>query len=265
MKISISHFISQLLATQSKEAIRGGMGGLFGIFCAGALATIWFGGLGELPLLIAPIGASAVLLFAVPSSPLAQPWPVLGGNLISAVIGVAVAHFIHEPLLAAAVAVGSAITLMTVLKCLHPPGGAIALTAVVGGQHIIEQGYMYALSPVLINSGLLLLAAVIFNRLAGRSYPHKPHLPKHPPTNIVLTNEDFENVLKDYGEQLDISPEDLRVLYTELNGIAECSPKEPVTRNTRGGRCPPPTVSVFSKKHSCRLHRRNCRHSCPIC
>ncbi len=87
----------------------------------------------HVPLLVAPMGASAVLLFAVPASPLAQPWSIIGGNTISALIGVIVAHFVHEPALATGIAVALAIAAMSFTRCLHPPGGAAALTAVLGG------------------------------------------------------------------------------------------------------------------------------------
>ncbi|MFG3757464.1 HPP family protein, partial [Klebsiella pneumoniae] len=76
------------------------------------------------PLLVASIGASAVLLFAVPASPLAQPWPIIGGNSVSALVGIVVARAIGDPLLAAAVAAALAIAVMSLARCLHPPGGA---------------------------------------------------------------------------------------------------------------------------------------------
>ncbi len=85
-----------------------------------------------LPALVAPMGASAVLLFAVPSSPLAQPWSILGGNIAAALVGVTTALLITDPFLASAVAIGVAIAAMMTLRCLHPPSGAIALTAVLG-------------------------------------------------------------------------------------------------------------------------------------
>ena len=206
------------------DSIRSSVGGFAGILIAGAIATYWYGGINELPLLMAPIGASAVLLFAVPASPLAQPWSILGGNCVSAVVGIAAAQLIDWPLLAAAIAVGGAIIAMSVLRCLHPPGGAVALTAVIGAPHFTETGYAFALSPVFLNSALLVLSAIIFNRMVGRSYPHKAHPPENPhPLNraIILEEADFDNVLSDYGETLDISREDLQTLYIELRGRAE--------------------------------------------
>ncbi|MFD1837338.1 HPP family protein [Paracidovorax cattleyae] len=87
--------------------------------------------MGALPWLVAPIGASAVLVFGVPASPLAQPWPVVGGNALSALVGVACAALVPDPALAGALAVALAIALMVRLRCLHPPGGAAALFVVM--------------------------------------------------------------------------------------------------------------------------------------
>src|SRR5258706_10586585 len=87
----------------------------------------------NIPLLVAPMGASAVLLFAVPASPLAQPWSIIGGNLVSATVGVACAALIGNPVHAAALAVAVAVGAMFALRCIHPPSGAVALTAGLGG------------------------------------------------------------------------------------------------------------------------------------
>ena len=109
---------------------RAGLGGLFGIAVTGVLARMFMGGeaLAE-PLLVAPLGASAVLLFAVPASPLTQPRAVIGGSILSALVGVTCAMFVPNALLAASLAVAASIALMSLLGCLHPPGGAVALTA----------------------------------------------------------------------------------------------------------------------------------------
>ncbi|VEA74072.1 HPP family [Serratia rubidaea] len=83
---------------------------------------------------VAPMGASAVLLFAVPASPLAQPWSIVGGNLVAALIGVSCGKLIGDPGLACGVAACLAIGVMFKLRCLHPPSGAVALTAILGGE-----------------------------------------------------------------------------------------------------------------------------------
>lgn len=123
-------------------------------------------------LLVASMGASAVLLFAVPQGPLSQPWPVIGGHAISALIGVACADVISNRTLAAACAVGLAIGAMHHFKCIHPPGGATALTAVWAGPAVRELGYSFVVRPVLLNAATIVAIAVLFNALVpGRRYP----------------------------------------------------------------------------------------------
>ena len=203
---------------------RSALGALLAIALTGAITAFFVGGSPLLPMLVAPIGASAVLLFAVPASPLAQPWPILAGNFVSALVGVTVTLAVGPPLLAAAVAVAAAIAAMSLLRCLHPPGGAVALTIALGGASMAELGYLAAVTPVLLNSALLAMIAACYNRATGHSYPHRAHPPAHPhPLRraIVLDDEDFDTVLADYGDALDITREDLEELYRELIGRAE--------------------------------------------
>jgi CBS domain-containing membrane protein len=122
--------------------------------------------------LVASMGASAVLLFAVPHGPLSQPWPVFGGHLVSAIVGVACTRAIAEPALAAPVAVAVAIGAMHYLHCIHPPGGATALSAVIGGDTVHQLGFHYVLTPVLWNATVILLVALVFNYpFRWRRYP----------------------------------------------------------------------------------------------
>lgn len=113
--------------------------------------------------ILASIGASAVLLFAVPHGPLSQPWALVGGHLISALVGVSVQQLLPGHELAPAIAVGLAVLLMCYLRCIHPPGGATALAAVVGGPAIEQLGYAYLLLPVGLNVLVIFLVAVVFN------------------------------------------------------------------------------------------------------
>ena len=126
------------------------------------------------PLIVAPMGASAVLLFAVPASPLAQPWPIIGGNTLSALVGVTTARLVHDPVLAAGLAVGLAILIMSFTRCLHPPGGAAALTAVVGGPAVAASGFLFPFAPVALNAIVLVALGWAVHRLSRRSYPHVP-------------------------------------------------------------------------------------------
>lgn len=119
------------------------------------------------PFIAASMGASAVLLFVVPTSPLAQPWPFVGGHLISALLGVCCAKWIPDLAIAGSVAVGSSIFAMHYLRCMHPPGGAAALFAVMGGDSVHALGFQFLLNPILLNVSIMLVCALIYWRLAG--------------------------------------------------------------------------------------------------
>ena len=213
-------------SVSARERLRSGLGALIGILLTGVAASIAARHGALAPTLIAPMGASAVLLFAVPSSPLAQPWSIIAGNLVSATVGVTAALWIEDLYMASAAAIGFAILVMLSLHCLHPPSGAIALTAVLGGPAIHELGYGFVLWPVLGNSAILLAAAILFNNLTGRPYPRpiKPqpadHGTKDPPATqrLGFTGEDLDEVLKDYDEFIDINRDDLAEILrrTEL-------------------------------------------------
>ena len=174
------------------------------------------------PWFIAPMGASAVLLFALPASPLAQPWSIIGGNLIAAVVGITCAKLIATPILSVALAGSLAIAFMMRLRCLHPPSGAVALTAILGGPQVSELGYQFALSPVLVNSLLLVILAIIFNLLAERDYPHHPKTPQKSTKDVgEITLEDVEKALRQHHELLDIDETDLLNIVKETEQIAK--------------------------------------------
>lgn len=188
--------------------LRGAIGALLAMAAAALLARLALGPQPPWPLLVAPVGASAVLVFALPASPLAQPWPVVGGNLISAAAGLLAAHFIPIPLLAAAVALGGAIGAMSLLRCLHPPGGACALLgALAGGAGLL---------PLLaLNLLGLVAAAWLYNNLTGHAWPHRmPRVPL-PKAGWIGSYEsaDLDAVLDEWDEVLDVSREDLDALF----------------------------------------------------
>ncbi|MFK8251510.1 HPP family protein [Ancylobacter terrae] len=210
------------------ERLRAGAGAALGLLVVAFGTLLALGPSAGIPLIIAPMGASAVLLFAVPASPLAQPWSMLAGNIVSAVIGVTAAQWIPDPLVAAGVAGGTAIAAMASLRCLHPPSGAVALTAVLGGPAVAAAGYGFVLWPVALNSLLLIGTAMVFNNLTGKSYPHRPIVAVEgpradppPAARLGVGAEDVEAVLKDYGEVLDVAPGDLAGLLREaqLRGL----------------------------------------------
>ncbi|AZG08083.1 HPP family protein [Pigmentiphaga sp. H8] len=190
-----------------RERLRIVLGALAGVLLAAWASRMAAGGLGSAAWMVAPLGASAVLVFALPASPLAQPWSVVGGNTLSALVGIICVNVIGDPVLAAALAVGGAIVVMLSLRCLHPPGGAAALTAVLAQ----AADYRYALFPVLANSVLLIMAGLAYNSLTGRRYPHAQAKPVPGPRSR-FTAADLDAALAHYNQVLDVSPDDLENL-----------------------------------------------------
>ncbi|SAK65902.1 HPP family protein [Caballeronia hypogeia] len=200
------------------ERLRAGLGALIGIALTGGIAHLLVGDAAAIPYLIAPMGASAVLLFGVPASPLAQPWSIIGGNVVSATVGVTCALFVHDPIDAAALAACLAICAMFALRCVHPPSGAVALTAVLGGPSIHALGYGFVIAPVAIQSAALLSSAIVFHTLTGHRYPHGHAAPKPATTTpdaSSFTRADLEAVLARRSEMLDVDPDDLEALLRE--------------------------------------------------
>ncbi len=204
-------------AVTARERLRLVAGALIGIFLTGLVCHLVGDSMGaRLPWLVAPLGASAVLVFALPASPLAQPWAVVGGNTVSALVGIAGVHGVHllgAPELAAALAVASAIAAMLACRCLHPPGGAMALMMVTGG--IGEPAF--ALFPVLLNSALLVAAGIAYNNATRRPYPHR----QLPPVGAAASGDeqqldaDLDAVLAHYDQVLDVSRDDLKALLAD--------------------------------------------------
>lgn len=218
-------FLPAVAAVDAREVLRSGSGALIGLLLTAVVSRAavpdphagWW--------LIAPMGASAVLLFAVPGSPLAQPWSILGGNLVAALIGVACQRWCPWPLVAPALAGGLAISAMLRLRCLHPPSGAVALTAVLGGPAIHQLGFAYVLYPVEINSLLLLGCALAFNPAVGRRYPHGRTIPVASPASPAarttgFSAEDLDLVLQRHREVLDISRDELEDILHETEEVA---------------------------------------------
>jgi CBS domain-containing membrane protein len=196
----------------------------FGAFVGIALAGFTWSELAPhaTPALVAPIGASAVLLFAVPSSPLAQPWSIVGGNVVSVAIGALVAFAVPQPVVAAALAVAAAILAMSLLRCLHPPGGAVALSAVLAAP--VGSTAAFALT-VTVNSALVVLIGWFFHRYSGHSYPHRA-VPvgwkqPAPEPQVRVLMEDIDKALEDLGETFDVSREDLALLFARAEAHAE--------------------------------------------
>lgn len=153
------------------ERLRSVFGAFIGLILVLAIAKY----LGELSgldeWLMASLGASALLVFALPQSPMAQPWAVIAGNTVSALLGISIVHLVYEPLLAMPLAASLSILGMFVLRCLHPPAAAVALIAVLGQ----VMHYRYAFFPVMVDSILLVIAGAVYSNLTGKRYPNKPN------------------------------------------------------------------------------------------
>ena len=190
------------------EILRATTGSAVGILIAALVAQWLTPGLPGAQL-VAPIGATAVLVFAVPSSPLAQPWPAIMGNTVSALIGAMCVHLFGDTGLAAPLGVGLAIATMFALRCLHPPGGASALLAVLS-----QSEPSFAFNPVFIDTVIVVLAGVAYNRLTGRMYPHALHPPKAAQAGqpARFSSDDLDAALAHYDQVLDISRDDLEQL-----------------------------------------------------
>ncbi|WP_188849264.1 HPP family protein [Aureimonas glaciei] len=218
-----SHLVPSLSPVSVRERLRSALGAGLGILVTGLVSRLALGEDSGLPLLIAPMGASAVLLFAVPASPLAQPWSIVGGNTIAALVGVSATLAIPDPFLAGAVAVALSIALMMTLRCVHPPSGAVALTAVLGGPAIHALGFGFVLWPVGVNSLLLLATALAFNNASGRSYPHVPAarpVDRHtadpaPSARVGFSPADLDAALAEFDQLLDVDRGDLEAILRQ--------------------------------------------------
>ncbi|WJW74886.1 HPP family protein [Thiohalobacter sp. IOR34] len=197
------------------------LGGFTGIFLIAWISYQVTGASGA-ALIVPSMGASAVLLFAVPHGRLSQPWALIGGHLISALIGVSCYQWIPDTFLAAGLAVGLAIGAMHLLGCIHPPGGATALAAVIGGPAIHALGYQYALTPIGINTLVILVTAIVFNSLfPWRRYPvslmrftEAPPPPSAAAAAAPIDRRHIEQALNDMDLIVDLTTEDLERLFT---------------------------------------------------
>lgn len=193
-------------------------GGGVAILLVGLISNSILGQTGA-AFMIASMGSSAVLLFAVPHGLLSQPWAVLVGHVTAAVVGVACYQLVPDIGLAAALAAGLSIGVMYYLHAVHPPAGATALTAVLGDANLHALGYKFVLMPVLLNVVVILTAAVAFNYLfKWRRYP-RSLMPRaaaaHPEAvgETPLTHGDIEYALRKMGSYVDVTEEELTQIF----------------------------------------------------
>ena len=209
---SLRYLIADAAPLSPRERWSSALAGILGMLLMQAVLAVVPAGPG-LSYLLAPLGASAVILFALPHSPLAQPWSLAGGLLISATIGSFCGLWIQPAFLAIAVALGLAIWITAWLRCIHPPGGAMAVVfALAAQQHPVS----------LLTAGLNVLAAlvavlVVNNLLPVRRYPQciPPATSRkklHPPRSSIR-HEDLQHALEKLDTYLDISEDDLVRIY----------------------------------------------------
>lgn len=218
--------------TRNGEKIVSAFGAFFGI-----LAVYWgtrwcfpdgFMHTAGTLIMVTSMGATAVLLFAVPQGALSQPWAVVGGHLLSAFVGVSVQQLFPDQTWTPALAVGLAVGVMHYLRCMHPPGGATALAAVIGGAEIYRLEYFYLLMPILINVVSIMLMAIAFNAFfPWRRYPAhltrrklaKPAVASE--RQFEITQEDFSAAMEQLNSYVDITSENLTQLLELAKQHAE--------------------------------------------
>lgn len=218
--------------TSHAEKLISGFGALVGMLAVYGISLLICGEGPGTVLLVASMAASAVLLFAVPHGALSQPWAVIGGHLLSAFIGVTCQRLFPGYFWTGALAVGLAVASMHYLRCIHPPGGATALAAVIGGPDTHALGYLYLLTPILLNVAAIMAMAILFNSLfPWRRYPaHLVRRRKSKPVKpaerqFELTQEDFAAAMEQLDSYVDITAESL----TELLELAKQHAEKNIT------------------------------------
>ena len=184
------------------------------IFITGWLASLSIDG-GGLTTLLASSGASAVILFAIPHSPVAQPWPLVGGHFISAIIGILCARLIPELWIASALAVGLSIFAMHQARCLHPPGGAVALIPVLGGESVKALGFQFLLTPLTLNVAAMLVLSLAYQRLLlpKPQATEAGQTGRKPPGRLGLQARDIHAALAEMDEFVDVGERELNEIY----------------------------------------------------
>ncbi len=205
-----------------RERLVSALGGFLGIWAIIFVSYQFVNEMGAV-LIVASMGASAVLVFGVPHGKLSQPWPLLGGHFVSACIGVTVAKYIPDINIAAALAVGLAIGAMHYLRCVHPPGGASALAAVVSGPVVHKLGYQFVLTPVMLNVMIIFFVAIAVNAFfPWRRYPAslnklvkkgqpEPSQPLNRQTDVQVS--DIRYAIEKMDLMVDVTDDDLSKIY----------------------------------------------------
>lgn len=181
--------------------------------------------------LIASMGASALLLFVIPSSPLSQPWSLFGGHMVSGFIGISCALLFQDIVIASALSVTMAIIAMMYLRCLHPPGGATALIPILmAGDEVQQAGFQFIFTPIAINTLILLLLSLLINRLVLHRHYASHTVPEPRPvqeeTEAIIqsspfTAEDLAYAFEEMDNYIDVDEDDLFRIYALATSHAE--------------------------------------------
>ncbi len=219
----LPYLVSDATPLSTAEKLRSAFSAFFALLVVAWVSSLFLHGAG-LPMMVASMGATAVILFATPHSPLAQPWPVVGGHLISAFIGVTCAKLVPEMWFSAALAVALSILAMHFSRSLHPPGGASALLPVLGNNYVHSDGYHFLVAPLGLNLLILFVMALAVNNLIpghrwpARPFPKKDTLHRHddptPLDRLGIDKDDLHKALRDLDIYLDVSEEDLNLVYS---------------------------------------------------
>ena len=188
---------------------------------------------GSHALIVASTGASAVIIFTVPHGRLSQPWPVLVGHLLCGLIGVTCAKWLGTGPMSAAITVSLCVLAMNVGRCLHPPAGATALTAVLGGSIITDLGYSFVLAPVMVNMLTLIGAAVLINLpFRWRRYPATLNWQRRKALPPNVDRSDLAYALSKIDTFMDINEDDLLRIYELARSRSD---KESIIKIQAGG------------------------------
>jgi CBS domain-containing membrane protein len=214
-------FLPGPLSARRQEWPRAAIGAACGILIAALVCQQLFG-TPVMRSIIGPLGASAVLLFGVSSGALAQPWSLFGSYTLATLVATATGHLLDHSLASACLAAGLSLVLMYPLRCLHPPGGAMALCVVLAGPTLADLGPAVLL-PVWTHAGCLLLCALLYNNLSGVRYPRRPqpapdlHQTRDPlpAARVGIQTDDLNRALEEFGSFVDVTRDDLEQLIRQ--------------------------------------------------
>lgn len=187
--------------------------------------------------LVAPFGASAVMLFAIPNSPLAQPWSVIIGNCLGAAVGVAMCYLVADASIRVALAVAMTVFAMALLRALHPPAGGVAMAAALHPEEIFPLGFWFVLTPIGLGAVSLVVMAMAYARVTGRKYPFRQYdtpgtqgpEAKGSIARLGLSEGQLTGILERYRQSFNLGVEDLARLIGAAQMEAAAHSTGPLT------------------------------------